>query len=183
MRPDAFYVPLKDFARAKERLRAVDGLNVADLARRLATGVIVACSPVPVIVVTESDDVEGFARRLGADVFRSPASGLNDALGLAYRAAAPGLVVAIVPGDLAAPAGLGEVDVSPGATIVVDRHGRGTNLLAIPTGLDVEFHFGPDSARRHEVEARRLGLGVAVILDSPWALDVDQPDDLTTPRG
>jgi 2-phospho-L-lactate guanylyltransferase len=64
-----------------------------------------------------------------------------------------------------------------GCAIAPDRHGTGTNALALEKPAGFAFAFGPDSFARHcaaaEYRARvvtRLGLG----------LDIDTPEDLDT---
>jgi 2-phospho-L-lactate guanylyltransferase len=83
-----------------------------------------------------------------------------------------------VHGDLRSPEGLGSFNPVEGITIVTDHHGRGTNVLALPTGLDFHFAYGSDSAQLHVLEAQRLGIDVTLIKDSPWRFDVDEPSDL-----
>jgi len=178
---DAFLVPLKSFDRAKERLRVDPALDVSSLVATLAADVVRSCAPVPVIVVTESPDVAAFAERLGARVHLSDAVDLNDALQRAYRSLPKRYAhVCIVPGDLRHPSGLGGFDPADGVTLVTDHHGTGTNLLALPGGVDFHFSFGPNSAPRHRAEAERLGLPVRVIAGGPWTWDVDHPEDLET---
>jgi len=182
VRPDAFLVPLKDFDRAKERLRADVALDVPALARSLAAGVITACAPVPVIVVTESGAVADFARGLGAEVWLGDAPGLNGAVRRAYSGLGARFGhVAIVHGDLLAPRGLSGFEPGDGVTVVADHHATGTNVLALPTGLDFRFGYGPDSAARHRREAGRLRLEFHLITRSPWSRDLDRPEDLNSP--
>jgi 2-phospho-L-lactate guanylyltransferase len=182
VRPDTFLVPLKDFDRAKERLRSDAALDVPALARSLAAGVIVACAPVPVIVVTEDDAVADFARGLGAEIWFGDAQGLNDAVQRAYEGMADRFdLVAIVHGDLLAPQGLSRFEPGEGVTVVADHHATGTNVLALPTGLDFRFGYGADSAQRHRREATRLGLEFLLITHSPWSHDIDRPEDLELP--
>ena len=175
---DAFVVPLKRFDFAKTRLRHDGATGIDELARELAAAVIDSCRPRHVIVLSESDDVTAFAIDRGAEVVRSEATSLNEAVQRAY-----GLLAArfdrliIAHGDLRFPAGLGGFETGPGVTIVTDHHGRGTNVLALSTGLDFHFAYGADSATRHRDEATRLGLDVALVTDSPWCYDVDEPRD------
>ena len=63
-----------------------------------------------------------------------------------------------------------------GCAIAPDRHGSGTNALALVEPLGFDFAFGPDSFRRHCAAAKdkarvvtRLGLG----LDIDTAADLD----------
>ena len=68
-----------------------------------------------------------------------------------------------------------------GVTLVPDRHGDGTNVIVIPTDSGFVFSYGPSSFKRHEAEAKRLGLAVRVIHDDRLAWDVDRPEDLVPP--
>jgi 2-phospho-L-lactate guanylyltransferase len=61
---------------------------------------------------------------------------------------------------------------------VPDRHGDGSNVLAVPTGAGFSFSYGPGSFDAHRAEARRLELAFEVIDDPDLAWDVDGPDDL-----
>ncbi len=179
-------VPLKRFDHAKQRLRASANVDVTRLAQDLAAGVLAATASRPTIVLSESTRVATFARRHGADVITSHARSLNEAVQHAYAQLSDAFdQIIVVHGDLAAPDGLSSFSPSEGVTIVVDRHGRGTNVLAVPTRLDFHFAYGDDSARRHRREADRLAQPCSVIIDSPWSLDVDDADDLSalTTRG
>jgi len=176
---DAFVIPLKRFDLAKERLRVNNATAVTELAQHLATQVIVSCAPRHTIVLSESDEISDFATAHDCEVLRSDATDLNDAVQRAYRALHGRFErLIIVHGDLRHPEGLGAFDPGPGVTIVTDHHGRGTNVLALPTGLDFHFAYGPMSASLHRAEAERLGCRVTSITDSPWRFDVDEPHDL-----
>jgi 2-phospho-L-lactate/phosphoenolpyruvate guanylyltransferase len=177
---DAFVLPLKRFDLAKERLRTNDVDDVTALAQRLATQVILSCRPRHTIVLSESDAITTFATALGCEVLRSDATGLNDAVQRAYGALESRFArLIIVHGDLRDPEGLGEFAPDDDITIVTDHHGRGTNVMALPTGLDFHFAYGANSASLHQREAERLGRSVTLVTDSPWRFDVDEPDDLT----
>jgi 2-phospho-L-lactate guanylyltransferase len=180
---DAFVIPLKPFDVAKERLRVDHSLSVTDLAQQLATQVIEACAPRPTIVLSESDVITHFAAAFGCEVLRTDAIGLNDAVQRAYGALQSRFErLIVVHGDLRHPEGLGAFEPGEGITIVTDHHGLGTNVLAVPTGLDFHFSYGADSALRHRDEAERLGVPVTMVTDSPWRFDVDEPDDLVDGR-
>jgi 2-phospho-L-lactate guanylyltransferase len=175
----AFVIPLKRFDLAKERLRASNIASVTELAQRLATGVITSCAPRPTIILSESDEISEFAYALGCDVLRSDAMDLNEAVQRAYGALTSHYeYLVIVHGDLRDPVGLGSFEPNVGVTIVTDHHGEGTNVLALPTGLDFHFSYGENSASLHRREAERLDCPVIVVTDSPWRFDVDEPDDL-----
>lgn len=175
----AFVIPLKRFDLAKERLRASNISSVTELAQQMATEVIASCAPRPTIVLSESDAISDFAVALGCEVLRSDAANLNEAVQRAYAALTSRFEhLVIVHGDLRNPRGLGVFAPGEGVTIVTDHHGTGTNVLALPTGLDFHFFYGADSASLHQREAERLGCRVALVKDSPWRFDVDEPDDL-----
>ncbi len=180
MSTDAFVVPLKQFDLAKERLRAGGTNDVTRLARDLAIDVLRSCAPRHVIVVSESATISRFAEEHGAEVWHSDATSLNGAVQGAYEGLSDRFDrLLVVHGDLRSPDGLGSFDPTPGITIVTDHHGLGTNVLALPTGLDFHFAYGVNSAALHVREAERLGLEVTLVKDSPWRFDVDEPDDLT----
>lgn len=179
MTSEAFVVPLKAFDVAKERLRLAGTESVSDLAKKLAIGVLESCRPRHVIVLGESDDITAFAAEHGVEVWSSNATNLNGAVQGAYGALADRFArLIIVHGDLRNPAGLGRFEPGAGVTIVTDHHGRGTNVLCVPTGLGFHFAYGPNSALLHRLEAQRLGLPCRVVVDSPWRFDVDEPEDL-----
>jgi 2-phospho-L-lactate guanylyltransferase len=176
---DAFVIPLKRFDVAKGRLRVDNDAFVTNLARELATRVISSCAPRHTIVLSESDEITSFARDLGCEVLRTDATGLNDAVQRAYGALQSRFErLIIVHGDLRDPFGLAAFEPGDEITIVTDHHGRGTNVLALPTRLHFHFAYGANSALLHQREAERLGVAVTLVTDSPWRFDVDEPTDL-----
>ena len=180
---DVVLVPLKSFHLAKNRLRQAGTNEVTALAEELALGVLQGARPRTIFVLGESDDIESFAREQGVGFWRSVAPGLNPTVDGAYRAMSGDFDrFFIVHGDLHAPAGIGFFEPSEGVTIVTDHRQRGTNILVLPSNLDFHFSYGPDSKRLHQREAQRLGLACRVVNDSPWALDIDEPDDLVLGR-
>jgi 2-phospho-L-lactate guanylyltransferase len=175
----AILVPLKGFTVGKSRLRDAGVSGVDEMARSLAHRVLIASRPRPVYVACESADVAEFARTHGAGVIESAARDLNEAVAHSYRILSLDFErLVIVHGDLRQPAGLGQFNPSPGVTVVTDSHGTGTNVLALPTGLDFIFRYGPRSAQAHEREARRLRIPTSVTTDSPWRFDVDYAHDI-----
>jgi 2-phospho-L-lactate guanylyltransferase len=97
-----------------------------------------------------------------------------------HAAAAEGAARVIVAhADLAKPTPFAWVADFDGVTIVPDRHGRGTNVMALPTGTDFQFAYGDGSCARHEAEARRCGLALRVVRDASLGWDIDEPDDLS----
>jgi 2-phospho-L-lactate guanylyltransferase len=60
-----------------------------------------------------------------------------------------------------------------GCALAPDRHGTGTNALAIRDGRAFEYRFGPNSRALHVAQ------GEGRVVERPGlALDVDTPDDL-----
>lgn len=172
-------VPIKAFRSAKSRLRDVlDDDDVERLARHWAKGVLEALAPRLTFVVCNDDDVADFAVRHGASVLRTTSGSLNGDVTEAYKQMDRFDQVIIVHSDLHNPEGLGTYQPGPGVTIITDHHHTGTNVLALPAGLDFRFSYGPDSASRHHHEAERLAQPLTIITDSPWRFDIDEPDDL-----
>lgn len=175
----AFVIPLKEFTRAKNRLRRRSTFDVTSLAMDLARDVLRASLPRPTYVTTESESVAEFARGEGARVLLTRADSLNQAVQLAYEQLGNEYTqLTIVHGDLKSPIGLSSYVPRDGVTIFVDHLGRGTNVLSLPTGFDFHFSYGIDSAEVHRREAERLGLEVRMDRTSPWRFDVDEVDDL-----
>lgn len=175
----AVVIPLKRVAAAKQRLRRAGAANVDALVWRLARKVIEAARERPTYVVTEDRDVAAFATSLSVETIMTSARTLSGAVSDAYGyldATFDRLLIAHA--DLADPSGLGDFEPDDGVTMVADRHGRGTNVLALATGLDFRFGYGANSLAHHRLEAQRLGLNYTVISDSPWSWDVDVIDDL-----
>jgi len=173
-------VPLKSFATAKQRLRAhLSDVATAQLVEELALGVLAACQPLPTWIVTDDEDIEEFAARHDLVTFRPSRQGLNEGVREAYRSASDEFAHAVViHADLAHPENLGHFEYSNSITLFPDHTGLGSNVLALPTGLDFEFQYGPDSASCHISESRRLGFEALVIRDSLWRFDIDSPEDL-----
>jgi 2-phospho-L-lactate guanylyltransferase (CobY/MobA/RfbA family) len=175
----AIVVPLKSFSIAKSRLRDGGISEVDEVSRSLARGVLLASRARPLFVACESSDVATFSLDLGALTIRSTSRDLNEAVTHAYEFLSARFEHLIIAhGDLRWPEGLGEFSPLPGVTVVTDTRGTGTNVLALPTALEFNFAFGPDSAASHQREAQRLGIACHVTTDSPWRFDVDEPRDL-----
>jgi 2-phospho-L-lactate guanylyltransferase len=97
-----------------------------------------------------------------------------------FAAAGIGRVV-VAHGDLPRArslVGLARDASRPVVALVPCHRDDGTNVLALPTGVEFGFAYGPGSFRRHVTESRRLGLGVRVVRDPDLAFDVDVPEDL-----
>jgi 2-phospho-L-lactate guanylyltransferase len=184
-RTTAVLIPVKSFELAKGRLaEALDPDQRADLARTMAEGVVAAADPLPSFVVCGSDEVAAWATAVGAEVLRFDRAGLNPAVAHgADELARRGFDHVIVAhGDLPLARRLDHLADFDGVTVVPDRRGDGTNVLALPLGTPFEFHYGPGSAKAHRSEARRVGLTHRTIDDRELAWDVDTPEDLEIPH-
>jgi 2-phospho-L-lactate guanylyltransferase len=87
----------------------------------------------------------------------------------------------ITPRDVESLAGVPEGVVA----IAPDRHGSGTNAIALPLpqAQGFTFAYGPDSFANHDAEAWRLGLDIEVVGSPGLARDVDVPEDLQDAAG
>lgn len=177
----AVLVPVKRFADAKRRLDGVlSGAARAALARTMAERVVQAASPLPVAVVCDDAEVAAWARSQGALVVWEPGRGLNGAVeeGVARLAGMGVRRVVVAHGDLPLAAGLADLGVSAGVTLVPDRRGDGTNVIELPADCGFHFSYGPGSFERHRAECERLGLHYRVMAVPCLSYDVDVPGDL-----
>jgi len=177
----AVLVPIKAFHEAKGRLdHALTASERADLARSMATRVLKAAAPLPVAVVCDDGDVADWARARGALVVWEPGRGLNGAVeaGVDHLRDAGVVQVTVSHADLPLATGLATVGLGSGITLVPDRYGNGTNVIALPAGVGFHFSYGPGSFARHRAEAERLGLPVRVLDLPDLAWDVDEPADM-----
>ncbi|MEZ5381710.1 MAG: 2-phospho-L-lactate guanylyltransferase [Microthrixaceae bacterium] len=178
-------VPVKSFAAAKARLSPVlDPAQRQALAAAMAARVIEAAGPALAWVVCDDPTVADFARSHGAEVCWTPGLGLNGAVAEALdRLSHEGVDVAVVThADVPFAHDLAALAVPDTVVLVPDRHGKGTNVMAVPTGAGFQPAYGPSSFHRHRAEAERLALPVQVLHDTALAWDVDVPDDLWPPR-
>jgi 2-phospho-L-lactate guanylyltransferase len=174
-------IPVKAFHQAKRRLHRV--LSEAErerLVRSMAAHVVAACTPLPVAVVCDDEEVADWATGQGAMVLWEPGQGLNGAVaaGVGRLAASGARWVTVAHGDLPRAHGLGTLPAFDGVTLVPDRRDDGTNVLRLPAPCDFRFAYGPGSFRAHRAEATRLGLAVRVVRDPDLAYDVDWPADV-----
>lgn len=182
----AVVVPVKAFHAAKVRLApALSPTDRSDLARHMATAVVNAAAPLPVVVVCDDVEVRAWALDLGAEVLWTPGLGLDGAVaaGVAHVARAGFDRVVVCHADLPLATGLRHVAEGAGAVVVPDRRADGTNVISLPAGCGFRFAYGPGSFHRHVAEAERLGLDVVVLDDVDLSWDVDVPDDLLLPSG
>jgi len=185
MRSAVVLVPVKAFGAAKLRLAGVLApTERVAFARAMAAHVVAAAAPLAVAVVCDDEDVADFATTHGAEVLWTPGLGLNGAVteGVARLAAAGVDEVVVAHADLPFATGLAALSGwSATATLVADRHGHGTNVIAVPAAAGFDFAYGPRSFARHRAEAARLGLTERLVHDPCLAWDVDVPADLHPP--
>lgn len=177
----AVIVPVKSFAVAKGRLASALGDTEREaLARRCAERVVSAAAPSPVYVVCASEDIAGWAGVLGARVVRQVSPGLNGAVHDGWmRARADGADhILVAHADLPLATSFAHVPVAGAVTLVPDRHGDGTNVLAMPADVDFVLHYGPGSFVAHLEEVNLRGLPHHVLRDDTLELDLDTADDL-----
>ncbi|HET7350304.1 MAG TPA: 2-phospho-L-lactate guanylyltransferase, partial [Marmoricola sp.] len=182
----ALLVPVKTLSRAKSRLVGTDAETRVALMRAFAMDAIAAAAQsAHVRTVRVVTDEAGFEAS-GVEVLPDEGDGdLNAALrhaAVRVRLADPGTSVAAMCADLPS---LRTADLDAALTagmsprwFVADASGTGTTLLAAGPGVDLDPHFGADSARRHEESG-----AVAVRADVPsLRLDVDTDADLARAR-
>lgn len=189
-------VPVKAFAAGKSRLAAVLGaaereaLNEELLCRILATA-----RGYPGLartaVVSDCDRALACASAAGALAIRQRSGpGLNEATAegldaLARRGAERVLVVAcdlplLEPRDLRE---LGALARDARRVVLCpDKHGLGTNAIALPADARFDFRFGVASYAAHVASAERAGLTAVRHFNARIAFDVDTPEDLTAWR-
>jgi 2-phospho-L-lactate/phosphoenolpyruvate guanylyltransferase len=178
----AVLIPVKSFDLAKGRLaQALSPAERSRLAMTMAERVIVAARPLPTWVVCDSPDVAAFAIGHGAGVIWRRSRGLNAAVddGVTFLGGEGHRQVIIAHADLPLAQALAWVADFDGVSIVVDRRGDGTNVMAVPTAIDFAFHYGPGSAVAHQAEALRHGCAYRILDDRELGWDVDVPEDLS----
>jgi 2-phospho-L-lactate guanylyltransferase len=192
----AAILPVKSFARAKQRL----GASVADqlrleLARAMVSDVMLALSQTAAIeltiVVTREPSVAEKALKLGAIAIDDESEQGQSAAALlgVRRALEEGIErVLCVPGDCPAldPAELSALLApqrqGPSVVIVPDRHGTGTNGLLLDPPDTIEPSFGPDSCERHRSMAAERGVRCSIERLPSLLLDIDTGADLAVLR-
>jgi 2-phospho-L-lactate guanylyltransferase len=178
-------VPIRGFVGGQARLvGAIDDTARADLGRELATRVLGAAAPFPVVVVSDAPEVQDWAELAGATAIIADPGSLDASAraGVQWCRDQKLTRAIIAHGDLPFARSFAPVanDGSRPIVVVVPCHrDDGSPVLSVPVDLDFEFAYGDDSFRRHVAMARRLGVGVRVVRDPNLAFDVDVPADLT----
>jgi 2-phospho-L-lactate guanylyltransferase len=189
----AAIIPVGSLEDAKTRLgRALDAEERHDLVDRLVRRTVRAAIGVAdladVLVISPDREVLRVAADLGARTLRQRSAGLNaglvEARGDVVAGGAEALVV--LPIDLAFVSAetlaavlnaLTEPTAPARVVLIADRHGIGTNVLALRPPDVIDFRFGADSRKAHRDAAVAAGASYTEI-DSPLALDIDTPADL-----
>ena len=171
---------------AEERQDLVDGLLA-----RTVTAALAAAALDDVLVVSPDREVLRRAAELGARTLRQRTRGLNAGLREARDDAVAGgaSAVLVLPIDLPfvsaeAVGSVLEALASASATgrsaravvLVPDRHGTGTNALALRPPDVIEFEFGKGSRAGHRAAAAAVRATYRE-LDGPLTIDLDTPDD------
>jgi 2-phospho-L-lactate/phosphoenolpyruvate guanylyltransferase len=190
----AAILPVKSFARAKQRLGAsvaeplrheLAGAMVADVLRALAQSSAIDQT----IVVTQESAVAQAALAQGATVLEdSLEQGQSAAVLLGVRRAlADGAErVLCIPGDCPVldPRELDALlEITDAQVVIVpDRHGQGTNGLLLSPPDAIEPSFGPGSCERHLALAAAAGASARLERPASLLLDIDTGADLAALR-
>ena len=190
----AAIIPVGTLEGAKSRLgESLDAEERADLVGGLLARTVVAALAVDrlgdVLVVSPDREVLRRATELGARTLRQRSGGLNAGLVEARADVVAGGAEAILvlpidlpfvtSGAIAAvlePAA-DEPGTGPVVVLVTDRHGTGTNALALRPPNVIEFAFGVGSRGAHRAAAD-AARAAYVEIDGPLTVDLDTPDDL-----
>ncbi len=184
-------LPVKRFAAAKQRLAAgLNGERRRTLAAAMVADVLEAIGEARTIertiVVSGDPAAQELAATVGAEVVPDPedAGHVEAALAGIARAEADGAAcVVLLAGDcpLLDPheldrllTGVPERYVG----IVPDRHGTGTNALALSPPSAIVPAFGEGSCARHVAAAREAGIPFDVEELASLGLDLDTPADV-----
>jgi 2-phospho-L-lactate guanylyltransferase len=188
-------VPVKSLVDAKSRLAArLDATQREELSRdlflgtlrrlreveRLAATLVVSPDPA-VLALAELEHVRVLEESPPGDLNRA----LTQAAAVAQERGAGAIVIVPIDLPLARPDDIRsavELVAAVGAHRVVaaapDRHGVGTNLLALRPPDAIPFEFGPHSLRRHRAAAEARGIVFHAIDNPRLASDLDEPSDL-----
>jgi 2-phospho-L-lactate guanylyltransferase len=190
----AAIIPVNTFDGAKSRLGGtLDAEERQDLVENLLARTVDAALAVlavgrlgDVLVISPDREVLARTAAAGARTLRQRTSGLNAGLIEAREDVVAGGADAllVLPIDLpfiSADAVLTLIDAIEvslaGVVLVTDRHGTGTNALALrPPGV-IGFAFGPGSRAAHRAAAAAAG-ATYLEIESPLTVDLDTPDDL-----
>lgn len=168
-------VPIKPPAARKTRLTGMDADARLALTDRMLTHVVAVLKAAAGVgrVVLLSNESHG-----RADWISDEGRGLNAELEAARAVVGGDVLVIHADLPLLTAQDVGEllaIADRSGAALAPDRHGTGTNALALRTGLPFAFRFGPDSCARHRAQ---LSDSTAVLLRPGLATDIDTAEDM-----
>jgi 2-phospho-L-lactate guanylyltransferase len=182
---------VKRFGVAKQRLAAgVDDERRPELVAAMLADVLEAIGKARsierTIVVTSEPRAEELAAAAAAELVPDPDQGGHSGAALAGVARAQELdarSVVLLPGDCPLLDGRELERLLTGipdryVAIVPDRHGTGTNALALAPPDAIRPAFGEGSCARHIAAAREAGIPFAVEELPSLALDLDTPADV-----
>jgi 2-phospho-L-lactate guanylyltransferase len=187
----AAVIPVGSLEGAKSRLgEQLDAEERQDLVAGFLARTVVAALSVDrltdVLVVSPDRDVLARAASLGARTLRQRSEGLNaglrDARADVMAGGADALLVLPIDLPLVTSAEIARVlvaldDHARAVVLVTDRHGTGTNVLALRPPDAIDVAFGPGSRAAHRRAAETSG-ATYIELDGPLTVDLDTPDDL-----
>lgn len=187
----AAIVPVAAIEGAKTRLGgSLDAEERGDLVERLLARTLAALLAAErladVLVVSPDRHVLDLAAAAGTRTLRQRTSGLNAGATEAREDVIAGGADAIVviPIDLPfiTSAAVDELiagldDGADSVVLIPDRHGTGTNALAIRPPRLIDFAFGIDSRRAHREAAGQAGAPYREI-GGLLSVDIDTPEDL-----
>jgi 2-phospho-L-lactate/phosphoenolpyruvate guanylyltransferase len=185
-------VPVKEFARAKERLAASLSPRLRqELAAAMFEDVLEALSAAGglagIVIVSVEPTASAIARRYGAEVWTDGArDGHTGAVtAAAVKLAARGSAMLTMPGDIprVTAADIAELlaahPAGPAFTIAPAWDERGSNAIVCSPSDLVPLRFGSDSFFPHLAAARALGLQPTIVRNASIALDLDEPAELS----
>lgn len=189
-------IPVKRSIGAKQRLAGELPDQARQLVSRALAARMVRCAAegwdrAHQVVVGDDPEVLALCARVGLATLADVGAGQSEAVrsGQRWCLDRGARILATVAADLPRVEGSdlrqlsGLADEMPPNSLVAfpDGSGTGTNgLLVNPADCD-PFSFGPDSLRRHQEMARRLGLSFSVLTLPHLAWDVDRASDLEPP--
>ena len=192
----AAIIPVGTLEGAKTRLAVtLDAEERHDLVEDLLTRTVASALAVArlgdVLVVSPDPEVLTRAAAIGARTLRQRTKGLNAGLTEARADVIAGGAEAILVLPIDLPFVTAEAvsavleplsepsaaDTGGHVVLVTDRHGTGTNALALRPPEVIEFAFGPGSRGRHRAAAE-AAKAVYTEVGGPLTVDLDTPEDL-----
>ncbi len=178
----AVVIPIRSFFDGKTRIDSLGSNLKAELVKEAAASVVKAAHSYPTFVVSSDDEVKAWAQVQKCHVLDGGGANLNEDLESACNALANRNFrrVAIALGDVPL---LRDEDVTaslaaPGAYLITDVQGTGTNLLAIDLPIPITLSFGANSRALHCEQALELGIALCVVEESFACFDLDTPGDI-----